>query len=65
MAPNDTYLGLRSAFGKIIAVEPYLYNPTATVEARDGTISCHKLPMLIAFGLRKDPQDDRSAHAPA
>ena len=45
------YLGARTAFGVIVELEPCLYNPTAVVEAPDGSKSEHKLPKLIALGL--------------
>jgi hypothetical protein len=48
------YLGLQSAYGEIIEIEDRLYNPTATVRARDGPVSTHKLPKLIALGLQKE-----------
>lgn len=54
MAASQQYLGLWSAFGEIIEIEDRLYNPSATVRARDGSISSHQLPKLIAFGLGKE-----------
>lgn len=66
MAASRQYLGLWSAFGEIIEIEDQLYNPTVKVRAKDGIISCHQLPKLIAFGLRKEKHARRrNPRAPA
>lgn len=54
MAASQQYLGMWSAFGQIIEIEDRIYNPTVTVRSRDGCISQHQLPKLMAFGLRKE-----------
>ncbi len=60
MAASQQYLGMWSAFGEIIEIEDRLYNPTVKVRNKDGSISFHQLPKLIAFGLRKEKKHVRN-----
>ena len=56
------YLGAKTPFGVIVKLESCLYNPTATIEAKDGTRTTHKLPKLIALGITaKEAPVDRHA----
>lgn len=50
--PADRYLGAFTPFGKVTAIEPRVYSPLCTVEARDGTVGTYTLPFLIAHGTR-------------
>lgn len=51
MAATQRYLGARTPFGTIIHVSDCLYNPEATVQAKDGSTRQYRLPFLIAHGL--------------
>lgn len=49
---SERYLGATSPFGVVVEIEPYLYNPLATVRHADGTESTYRLPFLLAHGLK-------------
>lgn len=51
MASTQRYLGAFTAFGIITQVSNRIYNPEATVQAKDGTVSTYRLPFLIALGM--------------
>ena len=52
MAASSIWLGASTPFGKIIALEPILYNAQATVRSKDGTVNTYRLPFLIAHGAK-------------
>ena len=49
---SQSYVGLSTPFGKIIAVEPSLYSAQATVQHRDGSTSTYRLSSLQAHGVQ-------------
>jgi len=48
---SHRYLGTRTAFGTITYISSNVYNTLATVRAKDGSTSTHRLPFLIAYGV--------------
>jgi hypothetical protein len=52
MASTQRFVGASTPFGTITQVCPRLYNPEATVQAKDGTVSTYRLPFLIALGMQ-------------
>ncbi len=52
MAATQRYVGASTAFGVVGQVEDRIYNPEATVQAKDGTVSTYRLPFLIALGVK-------------
>jgi hypothetical protein len=55
MAATQLYVGASTVFGTIVQVSPRLYNPEATVQARDGSTRTYQLPFLIAHGVTLAP----------
>jgi hypothetical protein len=51
MAATQRFVGASTAFGTIVGVSDQLFNPTALVRAKDGTVSTYRLPFLIALGV--------------
>lgn len=50
MASTQKYLGATTPFGIIVHIDDRVYNPTVTVEDRDGCVATYSLPFLIAHG---------------
>ncbi len=46
------YLGASTPFGVIVGLEAAVYNPSATVIAKDGSRGTWPLAVLIALGAR-------------
>jgi len=51
MATTQRFVGASTPFGKVVAVSDRLFNPTATVQAKDGSTGTYHLPFLIALGV--------------
>ena len=51
MAATQRFVGASTPFGVVVRVENRLFNPTALVRAKDGTVSTYRLPFLIALGV--------------
>lgn len=51
MAATQRFVGASTPFGKVVAVSDRLFNPTATVQAKDGSRDTYQLPFLIALGV--------------
>ncbi len=51
MATTQRFVGACTPFGKVVAVSDNLFNTTATVQAKDGSVSTYRLPFLIALGV--------------
>ncbi len=50
-AATRRYLGPSTPFGTITSISGGVYNPEATVQARDGSMGVYRLPFLIAHGM--------------
>jgi hypothetical protein len=51
MAATQRYVGASTSFGRVVTVSDNLFNATATVQAKDGSVSTYQLPFLIALGV--------------
>lgn len=51
MASTQRFVGASTPFGKVVAVSDRLFNPTATVQAKDGSGGTYRLPFLVALGV--------------
>ena len=51
-AATQRFVGASTPFGKVVAVSDRLFNPTATVEAQDGTVNTYRLPFLLALVVK-------------